>query len=276
MRSDGRDDDGHIAMTSSGSDFLTIETELGVCLIRLNRPEKLNAILPQMGLDYARALRRADADPQVRVIVVTGNGKGFCSGADLSILAEGPDALQGFVQGQSLDDLPTIARDLSVPVVMAVNGPAAGIGMVLALAGDVRFAGPDASFFSVFARLGLTAEYAVAWLLTRQVGLGRAQEILLSGRAVSADEALEIGLVHRIDQDPLAAAMAWAHDVATHCSPASLAAIKTQLSAAGNDDFATHLTHSLDMMSRSFTWPDLPEALLARLAGRPVQFPDAT
>lgn len=253
--------------------FITSEVRDGVCLITLNRPEKMNALLPQMGMDYAAALRTADADPHVRVIVVTGNGRGFCAGADLSILAEGPQALDAFVQQQNLEDLPTIALELSCPVVMAVNGPAAGIGMVLALAGDVRFAGPKAAFISAFSRLGLTAEYGVAWLLQRQVGTARAYEILLSGRAIDANEAERIGLVHSITDDPLSAAMGWARDVAANCSPASLATIKMQLRAAGHEEFAHHLPTSLELMSESFRWPDLAEALTARISKRPSNFP---
>ena len=259
---------------SEVDDLIQYEVVDGICVIRLNRPERLNAILPRMGRDYAAALRAADADPQVRVVVVTGNGRGFCAGADLSILAEGPDALDDFVRAQSTDDLPTIAMELSCPVVMAVNGAAAGIGMVLALAGDVRFASPTARFISAFSRLGLTAEYGVAWLLQRQVGAARAYEILLSGRTVSAQEAAQIGLVHQIADDPFEAAMAWARDVADNCSPMSLAVIKAQLVAAGREDFATHLPTSLNHMSESFRWPDLTEALTAKITRRAVSFPD--
>lgn len=255
--------------------LITTETDSGVRIIRLNRPDRLNALVPQMGRDYATALIDADRDPDIRVAVITGTGKGFCSGADLSILAEGPAALDSFVTGQSVDQLPTIALSLSIPIVVAVNGPAAGIGVVVALAGDVRFASPSALFITAFSRLGLTAEYGVAWLLQRQVGISRAAEILLSGRAVDADEALRLGLVHLVSEDPLEAAMVWARDVAAHCSPTSLAVIKQQLNRATTESLSEHLPDSLAVMSESFRWPDLTEALTARGERRSPSFPAA-
>ncbi len=254
-------------------EYLDIEDQGNVRVIRLNRPERFNAMVPAMGQEYTDALMCADKDSDIRVAVVTGNGKGFCSGADLAVLAEGPEALDSFVIDQRLDQLPTIALSLSIPVVMAVNGPAAGIGMVLALAGDVRFASTAAVFITAFSRLGLTAEYGSAWLLQRQVGMSRAAEILLSGRAIDAHEALQLGLVHSVSEDALSAALEWAHDVAQHCSPASLAAIKSQLSAAAHQSLDNHLPDSLDRMSASFRWPDLSEALAAKKEKRTPAFP---
>jgi enoyl-CoA hydratase/carnithine racemase len=254
-------------------EFLAIEDQGGVRIIRLNRPERFNAMVPAMGREYADALISADKDPDIRVAVVTGNGKGFCSGADLAVLAEGPEALDAFVADQRLDQLPTISLSLSIPVVMAVNGPAAGIGMVLALAGDVRFASTSALFISAFSRLGLTAEYGAAWLLQRQVGMSRAAEILLSGRAIDANEALHLGLVHSVSDDALTDALVWAHDVAQHCSPASLAAIKSQLSMTATQSLTHHLPDSLLRMSESFRWPDLNEALVAKKQKRAPVFP---
>ncbi|MEZ5116555.1 MAG: enoyl-CoA hydratase-related protein [Candidatus Nanopelagicales bacterium] len=256
------------------TDEVLYEVADGVATITLNRPDKLNALTPGMGRRYADLLHRADADPQVRAVVVTGAGRGFCSGADLGVLAQGPDALEGFLADQRLDDLPTTALTLGVPVIGAVNGPCAGIGFVLALCTDVRFAGPGARMSSSFARLGLTAEYGIAWLLPRIVGLPRATEILLSGRTVDAEEALRIGMVHDLVDDPLAAAQAYAATLARECSPASMATIKGQLLAAGDEGLETTVTTSLDLMRASFRWPDLAEALVSRLEKRPVRFPD--
>jgi len=243
-----------------------------VALITLNRPERLNAFTEGMGSAYAQALRDADADPGVRVVVVTGAGRGFCSGADLSVLAQGPDALDGFVSDTAWDDLPTVALEVSIPVVMAVNGPAAGLGFVLALTGDVCLASPSARFISAFSRLGLVAEYGVAWLLPRLIGRQRAAEILLSGRAVDADEAQRIGLVQGVHDEVVDAAMAWARDVAAHCSPGSLRTMKRQLSDAQTSTLHASITESLQLMRESFRGPDLAEALLAKAAGRPPEF----
>lgn len=249
-----------------------VEVRDRVALITLNRPERLNALTSDMGAAYARALREADADPGIRVAVVTGAGRGFCSGADLSVLAQGPEALDGFVSQTSWDDLPTGALDVRIPVVMAVNGPAAGLGFVIALTGDVCFASPTARFISAFSRLGLVAEYGVAWLLPRMIGRQRAAEILLSGRPVDAAEAERIGLVQGVSEDVVGAAMAWASDVAARCSPTSLATMKRQLSSADASDLRTSIEESLRLMRESFRGPDLAEALIAKAAGRPPEF----
>ena len=243
-----------------------------VALITLNRPDRLNAITPDMGVAYAEALAVAAADPAVRVAVVTGAGRGFCSGADLSVLAQGPEALESFTAEQPFESLPTCALAVSIPVVMAVNGPAAGVGFVMTLTGDVCFASPQARFISAFSRLGLVAEYAVAWLLPRQIGQQRAAEILLSGRSVDADEALRIGMVHAVADDALEAAMDWALDVAANCSPTSLAAMKRQLDASATQTLRESMDESLRLMAASFRQPDLAEALMAKLEKRPPNF----
>lgn len=249
-----------------------VEVRDRVALITLNRPDRLNALTSDMGAAYARALREADADPGVHVAVVTGAGRGFCSGADLSVLAQGPEALDGFVSETAWDDLPTSALDVRIPVVMAVNGPAAGLGFVIALTGDVCFASPTARFISAFSRLGLVAEYGVAWLLPRMIGRQRAAEILLSGRPLDAVEAERIGLVQGLHDDVVDAAIAWASDVAAHCSPTSLATMKRQLSASDEAGLRESIEDSLRLMRESFRGPDLAEALLAKAAGRTPEF----
>lgn len=254
------------------SEDVLVSIDQGVALITLNRPDKLNALTPQMGIAYASALLQAAADPDVRVAVVTGAGRGFCSGADLSVLAQGPEALDGFVAQTSDDVLPTLALHVDIPVVMAVNGAAAGLGFVIALTGDVCFASPQARFISAFSRLGLVAEYGVAWLLPRMIGRQRAAEILLSGRPIDAQEAQRAGIVHAVHDDVVAAAMDWARDVAAHCSPASLRTIKAQLAASDTADFATSTRESLALMRESFRGPDLAEALLAKASRRPPAF----
>ena len=252
-----------------------VEVRDRVALITLNRPDRLNALTADMSTAYARALRAADADPRVRVAVVTGAGRGFCSGADLSVLAMGPEALDGFVSDADPADLPTSALEVGIPVVMAVNGPAAGLGFVIALTGDVCFASPTASFISAFSRLGLVAEYGVAWLLPRMIGRQRAAEILLSGRPIDATEAQRIGLVQGVHDDVVGAAMSWAHDVATNCSPRSLATMKQQLSAADRESAQESIAQSLRLMRESFRGPDLAEALLAKTARRAPDFGSA-
>lgn len=243
-----------------------------VAVITLNRPDRLNAILPGMGEEYARLLQQADADPQVRAIVVTGAGRGFCSGADLTVLAEGREALDGYLDGQGVDTLPSVALRIGTPVATAINGPCAGIGFVLAICADVRFAAPTATLSTSFSRLGLIAEYGAAWLLTRLVGLGHATDLLLTGRTLTAQEAAEIGLV-RVEDDALAAALAWAGDVAANCSPAAMAVMKRQLLDADSHDLTAAVEASLVEMRAAFQRPDLAVAIMARLEKRPVDFP---
>ena len=152
-----------------------------VAIVTLNRPDRLNALTPQMGPLYAATLQELDADPTVRAIVVTGAGRGFCSGADLSSLAGSTEDLLAYVRGQTVQTLPLVALTLATPVATAVNGPCAGIGFVLAMSADARFVASDATLTTTFARLGLVAEYGIAWLLPRLVGLPVATDLLLTG-----------------------------------------------------------------------------------------------
>jgi enoyl-CoA hydratase/carnithine racemase len=255
------------------ADAIDYRVSDGIAVITLNRPERLNALLPGMGDLYAELLRRADEDPEVRAIVVTGSGRGFCSGADLSVLAQGAEALIGYSDHQSIDTLPTAALRIGTPVVTAINGPCAGIGVILALCADRRVASPTATLSTVFSRLGLIAEYGSAWLLSRLAGLATAQDLLITGRTVDAHEAYRLGLVNEVADDARAAALAWARDVADNCSPTSIAVIKGQIAAAQYQDLDAAVTSSLELMRESFTRPDFGLAVAAKLEGRPPDFP---
>jgi enoyl-CoA hydratase/carnithine racemase len=209
----------------------------------------------------------------VRAIVVTGAGRGFCSGADLTVLAEGREALNGYLDGQDADTLPTVALRIGTPVATAINGPCAGIGFVLAISADARFAAPGATLSTSFSRLGLIAEYGVAWLLPRLVGVPRATDLLLSGRTIDAEEARAMGLVTAVHEDPVAAAQAWARDLATNCAPSAIAVMKQQLLAAGTQGLDDAVLSSLEEMRAAFDRPDLAEAIMARIEKRPASFP---
>lgn len=250
---------------------VVVGREGGVAVVTLNRPEKLNALTPQMQRRYAAVLGELDADPAVRVVVVTGAGRGFCSGADLGILA---DTGQRTTLAPDASVLPTVALDISKPVVAAVNGPVAGIGFALMLACDVRFFADGARVGTTFARLGLVAEYGLSWLLPRVVGTGRALELLMSGRAVDAGEALRIGLAHEVvsGRPVLERALEWARDVAVRCSPRSLAAIKGQVYGDLGASRGEAQSRALALMAESFGWGDLAEALAARREGRDPVF----
>jgi enoyl-CoA hydratase/carnithine racemase len=262
-------------------DTVLVTRDRGVVTVTLNRPQALNAVTSDMERDYVAALRDADADPTARVIVVTGAGRGFCSGADLGRLAD-TDALNSRAADRgtlAVDEvrqsvLPAAAMAVRKPVVAAVNGPVAGMGFALMMSCDVRFLAPDARVGTTFARLGLVAEYGLSWLLPRSIGRGHALELLMSGRIIGSDEALRIGLVQEVvtGQPVLERALAWAHDVADNCSPRSLAQIKRQFYDDDTATFDEALNRSLAAMQVSFGWEDLPEALAARREKRAPSF----
>jgi enoyl-CoA hydratase/carnithine racemase len=254
------------------SDTVLVERDRGVATITLNRPDKLNALTPEMQHRYVDVLHELDDDTDVRVMVVTGAGRGFCSGADLASLAD-TNRLKSYAPDPGL--LPTVALETRKPLVAAVNGPVAGIGFALMLASDVRFLAAGTRVSTTFARLGLVAEYGVSWLLPRVIGTGRALEILMSGRMVEADEALRIGLVHEVvDSGPvLDRALEWAHDVADHCSPRSLANMKRQIYGDLDRPRGEAIDRALSLMVDSFSWGGLQEALVARAEKRDPEFP---
>jgi len=261
----------------------------GVAEVTLDRPEKLNAWTLTMGAEVEHALRSADADPAARAIIVTGAGKGYCAGADM-------DMLVGFQQGESTttavspdaaalpplpQDLPAALRGpysyplaLAKPVIAAVNGVAAGLGLSYMLFYDMRFASDRARFGTVFSRRGLVAEHGSAWLLPRLVGMHHAADLLYSGRLIDADEALRMGLVNRvIPHDRLLPEVReYALELATRCSPRSLRMMKRQLYG----DLFTDLGASMQLadaeMVRSFATEDFREGVGSFLERRPPRF----
>jgi enoyl-CoA hydratase/carnithine racemase len=253
-------------------DVVLVERHDRVAVVTLNRPEKLNAVTRDLGDAYAARMRAADADPDVRAIVVTGAGRGFCAGADLSILSAGAEALSQFLP--PTQDLPQLALDLRTPVIAAVNGPVAGVGFAYMLGSDIRFAAQGATMSTTFARLGLVAEYGLSWLLPRLIGVPAALDLLLTGRTIDADEAARLGLVHAVlpPADLLDHAIAYGNDLARHCSPFSLASIKAQVYADVARDRVSALADTLERMHDSITRPDLAEAMRARAEQRPPEF----
>jgi enoyl-CoA hydratase/carnithine racemase len=257
------------------TESILLEHRGSIALITLNRPDRLNALTADMGPAYAQLLRDLDDDPDTRAIVVTGAGRGFCSGADLATLGGSVEQLQGYVSGQDVSTLPVVALTLGTPVVTAINGPCAGIGFVLAVSADARFVHPEATLSTTFAKLGLVAEYGIAWLLPRLIGLPAATDLLISGRTITGVDAGELGLAH-VTADPLTAALEWAREIATTSSPASIATMKRQLVDADCLTLAESVEASLIDMSEAFELPDLTEAMRARAERRVPQFPPRT
>ena len=244
----------------------------GVALVTLNRPDRRNGWTPSLEARFFAVLEQIDADPAVRVVVVTGAGKTFCPGMDTGRLEE--------IAGKRLDlsgrRPPAHLWRFRKPMIAAVNGACAGIGLVLALACDVRFAAEKARFSTAFARRGLAGEYGVTWLLPRIVGMGRATELLLSSRVIDAEEALGMGLVNLVvagPEDVVDSALEYARDMARHCAPTSLAMLRHQLQADAQSDFETALTAAYCAMTAAVEGAAFREGLDSFVEGRPPVFP---
>lgn len=217
-----------------------------VAAITLNRPDKLNAWTAVMEREVRSAVYDAEADPDVRVIVLTGAGRGFCAGADMSLLSdiaargvtERERVLANSGNGVQRENVrPDFQKkysyfpSLNKPVIAAVNGPAVGLGFIISLYCDVRFASEAARFGTAFAKRGLIAEYGLAWLLPRLIGPANALDLLLSARLVDAAEAHRMGLVNQVfPQDAfMDHVLAYARDLASSVSPRSMRVIKQQV-----------------------------------------------
>ncbi|MGH1563582.1 enoyl-CoA hydratase-related protein [Mumia sp. DW29H23] len=260
------------AVEEPAGTLVLAERRGGVLVLTLNRPERLNAWNEEIEAAYFALLDEAEADPEVRAVVVTGAGRGFCAGADMEVLAQvGGDVETEGIASQRPRHRPLLFRK---PLVAALNGAAAGLGLVEALYCDVRFATAEAKLTTSFARRGLIAEYGIAWLLPRLVGQSRALDLLLSARVVRGEEALGMGLVDRVvgPEDLLEAAVAYAQDLAEACSPMSMAVIKSQVLQALDTDFATATSEAERQMLASFRRPDVVEGVASYLEGRPPVF----
>jgi enoyl-CoA hydratase/carnithine racemase len=241
----------------------------GVLTLTFNAPERRNGWDSDMAEAYYGELTAAAGDPLVRAVVVTGAGKTFCPGADLGRL--GRLAEPGAVLPHVGVDVP---RLFPKPLIAAINGACAGVGLVQALVCHVRFAAEGAKFSTSFARRGLVAEYGIAWILTRLVGQENALDLLLSGRTFDAAEAKALGMVSRVvpREDVLTAAQAYARDIAVNCAPRSLAAIIGQVHADAESDFAAAQDRAFERVDEFIGGPDLREGLMSFMEKRPPRF----
>ena len=248
--------------------------EPGIALITLNRPDQLNAWGADMSAAFFTAIDAAIADAAVRVIVVTGAGKGFCAGASMDALNEiraNPSAGAGPATGERrVTDLASLAK----PVIAAINGAVAGIGFSMSLFCDLRFTTTTAKFTTSFARRGLIAEYGSSWMLPRLVGVARAMDLLLSGRVITGAEAAAMGLVNAALEPEalLDHVLTYAADLCVNGCPASWATMKQQVlhDAVRSLDEAT--TDALALMNVSVTKDDFQEGVQSFLDRRPPAF----
>jgi enoyl-CoA hydratase/carnithine racemase len=259
-----------------------------IATITLHRPERLNAWTGRMHTEYRSLLAHAAEDAGVRVVVVTGSGRGFCAGADARALeghvergaydaGVGPDlARPGYGVRPEFDADFAYHFGIPKPIIAAVNGAAAGVGLVLACYCDLRFATRGAKLTTAHGRLGLPAEYGLSWLLPRLIGTTRAADLLLSSRVVLAEEAEQIGLVNRaVEPDEvLPVTYAYARRLATEIAPSSLAATKLQLYSDLHGDVASSVHHAATRMDSMMQGSDFAEGVAALTEKRPPAFGD--
>ncbi len=255
------------------SEIVLCEITDDVALLTLNRPDRLNAWTPALQTRYFDLLDECVARDDVRAIVVTGAGRGFCAGADMDDLKT---ISGGEVDRSQTQDTRPVAYPLSLPkpVIAAINGPCAGIGLVLAVMCDLRFAAESAKITTAFSRRGLVAEHGISWMLPRLVGQARALDLLLSGRVVLGGEAAELGLVNRAVPDGEAAqeALAYAGELARECSPASMATMKRQVYGDYDRTLAETVQNANRLMLESFAAPDFVEGVQSFMERGPPSF----
>jgi 2-(1,2-epoxy-1,2-dihydrophenyl)acetyl-CoA isomerase len=249
----------------------------GVATVTLNRPQALNSFTRQMHRDLWAALDQAEANPAVRAVVITGAGRGFCAGADLSEfdLAPGPNLVEradpGPVIAQAFN--PTARRmvSLRMPTIAAVNGVAAGAGASLAMLCDIAFAAPGASFIQAFSKIGLIPDTGGSWLLVERLGLARAMALAMTGDKLPAAQAKEWGMIWDVADDPLIAAQAMAAKLAVMPTKA-LASTRTLLREGTTRTIHQQLDAEREMQSALGRTHDYIEGVQAFLEKRAPNF----
>ena len=275
-------------MTLPALETLLYNVEDGIATVTLNRPEKMNSFTAQMRDDLVAVFDETDADDAVRVVIVTGAGRAFCAGADLSsggktfdYAAQGATARDRYRVGDVYRDgggIATLRMFKSLkPVIGAINGAAVGIGMTMQLPMDIRMASTEARFGFVFARRGITPEAASSWFLSRLVGMQTALEWCFTGRVFNAQEALDRGLVRSLHApaDLLPAARALAREIADNTAPVSIALtrqMRWQMAGAAHP-MQAHRVDSRAIQSRGHS-ADVREGVSAFLEKRGAVFPN--
>ena len=253
----------------------SILTEIrgAVALISFNRPERNNSMTDEMKFGYFDLLDEYGKDPQVRAIVLTGAGKSFCVGADTQNLAAiDPSKISDHPPEQRPVTYPLTTRK---PIICAINGACAGVGLVHALCCDIRFAAAGAKMTTAFARRGLIAEYGSSWLLPRMIGTPRAFDLIVSGRVFKSEEAKELGVVNQVcpKEEVVDAAMEYAADIAQNCAPLSMSIMKEQIYGDLVRDLDDAYENAGVEMRASLKRPDLKEGVASFLERRPPNFP---
>jgi enoyl-CoA hydratase/carnithine racemase len=277
--------------TSMSFETIEYSVDQHIATIALNRPDRLNAITSQLEQELLKAMQAADASDDVRVIILTGNGRGFCAGADLELLQKvtETDWATADLDAKRSEYMPerphqTAAADfqktwsyfpaVSKPIIGAINGAAVGLGFVLQLYCDIRVASDQARFGTAFAQRGLIAEHGVSWLLPRMVGVSGALDLLYSARIIDAKEALNMGLVSRVvpHDELMDSVREYAKMLSTTVSPRSLRVMKRQVYSALFTDLGDAIEAANDEMFLSFQCDDFKEGVAHFVEKRPARF----
>jgi len=264
-------------MTDIQLSTVLYEERGAVALVTLNRPAALNSFDRQMHHDLWAALDQAEANPAIRAMVLTGAGRGFCAGADLSSFdfTPGPDMIARADPGPIIDQAfnPTTRRiqSLRMPIIAAVNGVAAGAGASVAMACDIAIAAPGASFIQAFSKIGLIPDAGSSWLLVERVGLARAMALSMTGDKLPAQQAKDWGVIWEVADDAVAAALAMAERLALMPTRA-LVATRALLQGATTRSLSAQLDLERDTQSAMGRTHDYFEGVQAFLDKRPAQF----
>lgn len=259
-------------------DWILVDRRGASAIVTLNRPDSLNAFPLPMVRDLRRAVLDAVDDPGVVGIIITGAGRGFCAGLDMSSLAEVSATGSSAREADAGPDLPGLFSFLiqqPKPIIAAVNGVAAGGGFVLATKCDVRFASTNASFVTVFSKRGLIAEHGMTWLLPKLVGTGAALDLLWSSRKVDAAEALRLGLVERVVEPSalLDESIAYVEMLAATVSPASMADTKRLVYEGAGQEMLAAFAAADDATWAAMDRPDAGEGAASFIERRAPRFP---
>jgi enoyl-CoA hydratase/carnithine racemase len=262
----------------------------GLATIWLNRPHRMNAWTGRLHTEYRHLLKRANDDSKVRAIIVTGVGKGFCVGGDSQALSGHADrgayspgisediAKPGYGTDPNFDASFAYHFGLDKPVIAAMNGPAAGVGLALACFADLRFAVPGVKFTTAHGKLNLPAEYGLSWMLPKIVGLGRANDLLLTSRVFTSDEALTLGFVNQIFEPEalMVQTREYVHQLIASVSPNSLRQTRWQIYKDLHRDVASAVIESERLIEDMAKEEDFKEGIAALVEKRPPRWPSVT
>ena len=259
-------------------DELLYEKDGAIATITLNRPDRLNAISPTLLAALSERLLEADEDREVRAIILTGAGRGFCAGLDLVDATQGSGIGSGGGGGfPATLDLrnapPTVLHSIDTPTICALNGGAAGYGMDLALLCDIRISAASGKLAAAFTRRGVLPESGGTWILPRMLGWAKASEVIFTGRTLDAEQCLELGLVNRVVPDELLMkeARALALEIAAN-APLAVQASKRMMRMGLSEEFADHVHHVYLQLLPLFATKDFKEGMQSFLEKRKPSF----